>query len=122
MSVYRDCQTTTGAGTAIEDVSSAFQTDALRVYLDSLGSPRYEQALVYDMFLQNLVGHSFVTTSGRFRIAHPGLKPGDQVCAFYGDENLHILRWPTTKEESPAEHANKPAEFCGVAFVPYLME
>jgi hypothetical protein len=122
-SFFQDCRATVDAGIAIRDVLDGYQTDLPKKYYQSLESHRFELAYLCDPIFRSLVGHSFfATTSGRFGIAHPGLKPGDKVCAFYGDEDLHILRWPTTDEEFVAEHADEPAEFCGVAFIPYLME
>jgi hypothetical protein len=71
----------------------------------------------------HMLGHSFFgTEGGRFGVAHPGLKPGDKVCAIYGEENLHILRWPDRSSASTAKRADEHAHFCGVAFIPYLMK
>jgi hypothetical protein len=70
-----------------------------------------------------MLGHSFFSTEGgRFGVAHPGLKTGDRVCAIYGEESLHILRWPDRSSASTAERADEHAQFCGLAFIPYLMK
>ncbi|CAO2651357.1 Nn.00g039270.m01.CDS01 [Neocucurbitaria sp. VM-36] len=64
--------------------------------------------------ITELAGHSFFATkSGRFGLAKPGCKPGDQLCVFYGGHPLYVLR---------RSRGDGFAEFCGSAFVPYLME
>jgi hypothetical protein len=74
--------------------------------------------------LANIVGHVFFTTEGgRFGIASPGCKPGDTICTFYGGPPLYILRWPDEGERAiGTEQESNIAEFCGVAYIPYLME
>ncbi|KAH5518992.1 hypothetical protein HBI24_199210 [Parastagonospora nodorum] len=63
----------------------------------------------------HLVGHCFFATAGgRFGIAVPGCKVGDEVCALYGGEALYNMR-RTGSERSTVK-------FCGVAFIPFLME
>jgi hypothetical protein len=67
--------------------------------------------------LTRLIGHSFfATSSGRFGIASPGCKPGDVIYAFYGGKSLYILQPEGTRAEA------KAVKFCGVAFIPHLMD
>jgi hypothetical protein len=74
--------------------------------------------------LTQIVGHIFFATEGgRFGIASSGCKPGDTICTFYRGEPLYILRWPDEGERLvDTEHESNIAEFCGVAYVPHLME
>lgn len=73
-------------------------------------------------WLLSTTGHSFFsTTGGRFGVSHPGIKPGDKICAFYGGEHLYILRWPDNPTMSGSRYNNEHAEFCSVAYMPYLM-
>lgn len=75
-------------------------------------------------YLDAVVGHSFFATeSGRFGIASPGCTPGDKICTFYGGECLYILRWPKEKESPKGlKPGSNTTEFCGVAYIPHLME
>lgn len=82
-----------------------------------------EQVIAWITRLRSLVGHAFFSTKhGRFGLATPGCKPGDRVCAFYGADPLHILRWPVSADDADATHGEGPAEFCGSAYIPHLME
>ncbi|KAH5396522.1 hypothetical protein HBI42_164840 [Parastagonospora nodorum] len=73
----------------------------------------YARNVMY--ILTYLVGHCFIATAGgRFGIAVPGCKVGDEVCALYGGEALYNMR-RTGSERSTVK-------FCGVAFIPFLME
>ncbi|KAH6438853.1 hypothetical protein HBI59_153700 [Parastagonospora nodorum] len=61
------------------------------------------------------VGHCFFATAGgRFGIAVPGCKVGDEVCALYGGEALYNMRRIGSERST--------VKFCGVAFIPFLME
>jgi len=81
------------------------------------------RAITFYNRLLNLPGHSFFSTaSGRFGITTAGCKPGDKICVFYGEDPLHILRWPEPQRENNEIHGEGPAEFCGVAFIPHLMK
>lgn len=93
-----------------------------RDYFNSLEGIRQDQTWSCIVFLQRTTGHSFFATEGgRFGIAHPGCKPGDKVCTFYGGEPLYILRWPTVEDASGVEHSDEYATYCA-AFIPHLME
>lgn len=65
--------------------------------------------------LASVIGHSFFATElGRFGLATPGIKAGDNVCVFYGGDPLYILR------NTISEHGSSTT-FHGVAFIPHLM-
>jgi hypothetical protein len=123
MSVFADCRVSAVAALVLGDVMTGLKTTWPKTWLSSLVGHRRELAVECETWLRLIVGHSFfATASGRFGIAQSGLRPGDKVCAFYGAGPLHILRWPNNEESAAGEHASEPAEFCGVAFIPYLME
>lgn len=72
---------------------------------------------------RSLAGHTFfATTSGRFGIAQPGCRPGDKVCVFYGGHPLYILRKSGDGKNHGAAHSDFRATFCGIAYLPHLME
>jgi hypothetical protein len=92
-------------------------------YFDSPKEIRHDQTRSCIVSLIRTAGYSFFATEGgRFGIAHPGCKPGDKVCTFYGGEPLYILRWPTVKDASGVEHSDEYATYCRAAFIPHLME
>jgi hypothetical protein len=117
-----DCRVAGDLETAYKDAMTVL-TSGGHQYYNSLDPARRERGFAFLMQIVISTGHSFFASkSGRFGIAHPGCKPGDKVCAFYGGEPLYILRWPEIQGISRAEHADEPAVYCGAAFIPYLME
>jgi hypothetical protein len=122
MTLLCDTRISREAAIAYEDAWTNF-IDLEHNHLDVLPPERRSRALKWVNRLVGLTGHSFFsTTSGHFGIATPGCKPGDKVCVFYGENPLHILRWPEPEGETSAIHGEGPAEFCGVAFIPHLMK
>lgn len=69
-----------------------------------------------------LLGHAFFSTKGgRFGLATPGCKPGDEVCVFYGGESLYLTR-PHADSDDNVSGADGLSEFVGSAYVPHLMD
>jgi hypothetical protein len=123
MSLFVDCRVIDGVETTIRHMLTCLKMSEWSDYFYGLDSDEQDRLIACITEFRATVGHSFFATEGgHFGIAQPGLKPGDKVCAFYGEECLHILRWPITPETPVGEHVDEPAEFCCVAFIPYLME
>jgi hypothetical protein len=123
MSLLLDCRLISDLETTYHHMLTCLSSSNASRYYYGLDSEEQDRVNACATYSRVLVGHSFFATEGgRFGIAQPGLKPGDKVCAFYGEECLHILRWPVTPETHIGEHADGPAEFRCVAFIPYLME
>jgi hypothetical protein len=74
--------------------------------------------------LKYVTGHFFFATKGgRFGIATPGCQSGDRICAFYGAAPLNVLRWPGRGlDAEDTDRRSGSVEFCGLAYIPYLME
>ncbi|KPI39631.1 Sulfite efflux pump SSU1 [Cyphellophora attinorum] len=112
---------------AYRDALTVVQTGDLDHILSLRETSRYELARRCMTQRKAMCGHAFFSTKGgRFGIAHPGVKPGDQVCVFYGAEPLHILRRPAPQQTDNANAAHDStaaaAQFIGSAFIPHLME
>jgi hypothetical protein len=122
MTLLCDTRLSREATTAYED-AWAVLTDREHNNFEGLFAERRLRAITFYNRLLNLPGHSFFSTaSGRFGITTAGCKPGDKICVFYGEDPLHILRWPESQSENNKIHGEGPAEFCGVAFIPHLMK
>lgn len=94
MSLFGDCRIVDNAEMAYHHML-AFLNSSNRVeYFYSLNSNEQDRVSSCSTYHRWMVGHSFFATKGgRFGIAHPGLRPGDKICAFYGGQSLHILRF-----------------------------
>jgi len=122
MTLLMDTRISREAAIAYKDGWNTFRDGDLR-FLGELPAERQLLAKLWAQRLHMIAGHSFFsTTGGRFGIATPGCKPGDKICAFHGERPLHILRWPELEHKTGALHGEGPAKFCGVAFIPHLME
>lgn len=122
MALLCDSRTSADTLTAYKDAWSVFVNGELGS-LDRFVSPQRECARNFRLILINLASHSFFSTeNGRIGLATPGCKPGDRICVMYGEDPLHILRWPAPQEGSEAIHGEGPAKFYGVAFVPHLIK
>ncbi|KAG9192584.1 hypothetical protein G6011_11318 [Alternaria panax] len=122
MALLCDTRVSRDATTAYKHAWSVF-TDEEHHNFERVPTERRPQAIRFYDRLIELTGHSFFsTTGGRFGIATPGCKPGDKVCAFYGELPLHTLRWLEHEKNLGVIHGDEPAEFCGVAFIPHLMK
>jgi len=122
MALLMDTRVSREAAIAYKDGWNTFRDGDLD-FLRELPAERQLRANLWALVLHSTAGHSFFsTTGGRFGIATPGCKPGDKVCVFYGEDPLHILRWPEPEHKTGALHGEGPAEFCGVAFIPHFMK
>jgi len=115
MALLMDTRVSREAAIAYKDGWNTFRDGDLD-FLRELPAERQLRANLWALVLHSTAGHSFFsTTGGRFGIATPGCKPGDKVCVFYGEDPLHILRWPEPEHKTGALHGEGPAEFCGVS-------
>ena len=122
MALLMDMRVSREAAIAYKDGWNTFRDGDLD-YLGEVPAERQMRASLWAARLHGVAGHSFFsTTGGRFGITTPGCKPGDKVCVFYGEDPLHILRWPEPEHETGALQGEGPAEFCGVTFIPHLMK
>jgi Heterokaryon incompatibility protein (HET) len=123
MAFYGDCRITNQAEPAYRHAMSVIQTGD-PTHIVSLESDERKCAYECVANWKGLCGHSFFSTrGGRFGLATPGCKPGDNVCVFYGGHPLHILRRPKTEDGcSNFDHGSAAAEFVGITFIPHLME
>lgn len=113
MCVLTDWRVTAEAQQVFRD-AWACMNGGNKAYYMSLPENRRWSAWEALRLLIRLMGHSiFATASGRLGISTPGCKIGDKVCCFYGGLQLYNLRF--------SEEGSSNAEFCGTAFVPYLM-
>lgn len=121
MAFFNDCRVSEAAETAYRDALPIYASKDHSCLVD-LNPLRLRRALDCVSQFKLLAGLSFFSTEGgRFGVAHPGCKTGDRVCVFYGAHPLHIMRWPVS--ESSSESATRGvATFCGVAYIPHLME
>lgn len=121
MVLLRDCRIGTHAEEAFQDAMACLRGGGHILY-NSLEPGRRSRAWGMMQVMIAVSDHAFFTTSsGHLGIGIPGLISGAKVCAFYGEEELYILRGPyrdSLGSEPEVEHF----EFCGVAFVPHLME
>ncbi|KAH7071040.1 heterokaryon incompatibility protein-domain-containing protein [Paraphoma chrysanthemicola] len=94
MCLWADCRIAENAERAYNDAWIILNPGG-RQHYDSLELLRKNEADYILRQMSGFAGHSFFATeNGRFGIAHPGCRPGDTVCTFYGGEPLYILRWP----------------------------
>ncbi|KAH8706104.1 heterokaryon incompatibility protein-domain-containing protein [Phaeosphaeriaceae sp. PMI808] len=122
MTMMMDCRVAADTTEVCLDAWAAMSTEKFG-HLNSLDEDRTDHAWTMVLYLLSVVGHSFFSTEGgRIGIAHPGCKVGDKICAFYGGEPLYILRWQGSEDLPHTELRNEAAKFCGIAFIPYLME
>jgi hypothetical protein len=123
MSFFCDARITAAAESVYRDTLACLTTetaDGNNVYYKLDGR---QQILADEAMKQfnGLAGHSFFATSkGRFGIAVAGCRAGDKVCSFYGGEPLYVLR--RRDDTTTAVSGIGITEFCGVAFIPHLME
>ncbi|KAH7382405.1 heterokaryon incompatibility protein-domain-containing protein [Phaeosphaeria sp. MPI-PUGE-AT-0046c] len=121
MIILIDCRVRTDLEEAFRDALACMRRGD-RDLFESLEPNRRSQAWVMMDMLTLVADHAFFKTAGgRLGIGIPGVMPGDKVCVIHGEEELYILRGPNI-ESSGNEAEAEPAEFCGVAFVPHLME
>lgn len=122
MAFNADCRINEHEETAYRDAFSMFTScDPTRV--TNLEILRRKRAFSCIGSMKTLVGFSFFATKGgRFGLAVPGCKAGDSVCVFYGGHPLHILRWQSEGPGVDVQNIKGPAKFCGISFVPHLME
>jgi hypothetical protein len=114
MSVLADWRITPEAERAIRNALKSMTTGGYD-YFRTLEEGERGYVWSTMSYMKYLVGHCFFATAGgRFGIAVPGCKVGDEVCALYGGEVLYNMR-RTGSERSTVK-------FCGVAFIPPLME
>lgn len=118
MAFRTDCRINAQQEMAYRDALSIFMSCNPAVCLE-MEIGRQQNMLECIRNMKAVVGHSFFATKGgRFGLAQPGCKVGDKVCVFYGEEPLHILRWPEERTAGNRGHA----KLCGVVFIPHLME
>jgi hypothetical protein len=123
MCLFTDHRVSTNALQGYQDAYSVFTGGGLK-FLLSLDEHRQPVTSECMNTLKYLTGYYFFATEGgRFGLASPWVKPGDRICTFYGGSPLYILRWSEEKIEV-GEKADETdnAEFCGIAYVPHLME
>ncbi|KAH6364958.1 hypothetical protein HBI34_160190 [Parastagonospora nodorum] len=114
MSILTDWRITPEAERTFRDAIKSMTTGGYD-YFYALEEENSGYAWIMMRILAQLVGHCFFATAGgRFGIAVPCCKVGDEVCALYGGEALYNMR-RTCNERSTVK-------FCGVAFIPFLME
>jgi hypothetical protein len=123
MCVFTDHRVSTKTIQGYRDAYSIFMDGGLDLHR-SLNEHRRPIASECMNTLRDLTGYYFFATEGgRFGIASPFVKPGDTICSLYGGSPLYILRWLEGKigtNEKTHEAGN--VEFCGIAYVPHLME
>ncbi|KAH4846887.1 hypothetical protein HBI73_139430 [Parastagonospora nodorum] len=114
MSILADWRITPEAERVVRNASKSMTTGGYDYFR---GLEEGERSYVWSMMIiiKFLVGHCFFATAGgRFGIAVPGCKVGDEVCALYGGEALYNMRRIGSERST--------VKFCGVAFIPFLME
>ncbi|KAH5356812.1 hypothetical protein HBI49_153670 [Parastagonospora nodorum] len=114
MSILADWRITPEAERVVRNASKSMTTGGYDYFS---GLEEGERSYVWSMMImiKFLVGHCFFATAGgRFGIAVPGCKVGDEVCALYGGEALYNMRRIGSERST--------VKFCGVAFIPFLME
>jgi hypothetical protein len=122
MAFWADHRVNELARTAFMDVYHALQARDLE-RLDLLEGGRSKSATHVLSRFRGIVGHSFFSTvGGRFGLATPGCKPGDQVCVFYGGHPLYIIRSHANNDSATLKFDERLWEFIGTAYVPHLMD